>query len=189
MKWLKAISISLFLLLLILMPVSSAKGADSLKSGFRLPSSAPTPHHRVIAAEVQRMNRGVVFVKTQEGTLRNFSIEEAKKEGISSLQKGDRLLLEIDEGNLIIDMQKQEAAAKAARSPESGTIGHPQTIKGALDSFDPLDRKVSIRLGSGETQSFEVKVPVLTKLNGVTQGAHITLIVDEQGRVKDAHKS
>lgn len=189
MKWLRAISISLFLLLLILMPVSSAKGADSLKSGFRLPSGEPTPHHRVIAAEVQRMNWGVVFVKTQEGTLRNFSIEEAKKEGISSLQKGDRLLLEIDEGNLIIDMQKQEAAAKTARSPESGTIGHPQTVKGALDSFDPLDRKVSIRLDSGETKAFEVKVPVLTKLNGVAQGAQITLIVDEQDLVKDAHRS
>jgi|GEM_PF-3119383 len=189
MKWLKAISISLFLLLLILMPVSSAKGADLLKSGLRLQSGEPMHHHRIVTAEVQRVDRGIVFVKTQEGTLRNFSAEEAKKEGLPSLQKGDLLLLEIDEGNLIIDMQKQEAAAKTVRSTESGTIGHPQMIKGALDSFDPLDRKVSIRLDSGETKAFEVKVPVLTKLNGVAQGSQIALIVDEQGLVKDAHRS
>lgn len=187
MKWLKPISICLFLLAIVLAPLS-AQGGDLFNGGPHLKPESQAIH-RTIIGEVQKINRGLVYVKTQEGTTRSFPIEEAKKEGIPWIQKGDLLTLEIDEGNLIIDIHKQEAVAKTIESAGRRAAGHHhQILRGALDSFDPLGKKVSLRLDSGETRAFEVKVPVLTKLNGVQPGTRVALEVDEEGRVMDAHR-
>lgn len=123
--------------------------------------------HRFLTGEVQKVNRGLIFVKTQEGTTRSFSLQEAKEEGLPSLRKGDLLTLEVDEGNLIIDIH--------------------QVIRGVLDSFDPVDKKVAVRLDDGEMRTFKVKVPVLTKLNKIQHGAQVALEIDEEGRVMDVY--
>lgn len=91
--------------------------------------------------------------------------------------------------SLIIDIHKQEAIAKTIESAGRMAAGHHhQIMRGALESFDPLGKEVSLRLDSGETKAFEVKVPVLTKLNGVPPGTRVALEVDEEGRVMDAHR-
>jgi len=188
MKRFKPISIFLLFLALVLVSFSSVEGGDLFNGGPHL-KPEDKAIHRTIMAEVQKINRGLVYVKTQEGTTRSFPIEEAKKEGIPWIQKGDLLTLEIDEGNLIIDIHKQEAVAKTVESAGRIAAGHRhQMVRGAVDAFDPLAKKVSLRIDNGDTQTFEVKVPVLTKLNGVRPGTRIALEVDEEGRVMDAHR-
>lgn len=189
MNWLKPISLYLFVFLFVcVLPLSSAQGGDLLSGGPYL-KPADQVIHRTLISEVQKIDRGLVFVKTQEGTNRSFPVEELKKEGIAWVQKGDLLTLEIDEGNMIIDIHKQEAVAKTIESAGRAAAGHHhQMVRGTVDSFDPIDKKVSIKLDGGESKMFEVKIPVLTKLNGIQQGTRVALEVDEEGRVMDAHR-
>ncbi len=121
--------------------------------------------HRFLTAEIQKIERDMVFIKTHEGTLRSFPLKEAQEEGLTLLKKGDFLTLEVDEGNLIIDIH--------------------QVWSGILHSFDAIDKKVEIQLDNGKVVAFEVKVPVLSKLNLAEKGKKIALELDEEGRVMD----
>ena len=150
--------------------------------------------HRKVTGEVDRLQDGMIFLKTDEGTIRSFGVTDAKKEGVKSLKPGDRVTVELDEGNLIADLHKEEPLAKGnqngAISPEGkggASQGQHHSITGTVEHFDPIERKVTVKTEDGQSQSFEVKMPVISKLNGVKNGTQVTLEIDEQNRVMDAH--
>lgn len=151
--------------------------------------------HRRVTGEVDRLEDGMVFLKTEEGTVRKFGITDAKKEGLKGLKPGDRITLELDEGNEIADIHKEAKVAEGGRNGANDNEGKGglsqdkhRSITGTLESFNAMERKVTIKTEEGQSQSFELKNPAISKLTGVTPGTEVTLEVDEQNRVMDAHK-
>ncbi|MBI3802156.1 MAG: hypothetical protein HY282_00135 [Nitrospirae bacterium] len=168
-----------------------AEGGNKLD----LPLTNQIPH-RTVKGVVDRIDdKGMISVKTDEGTIRSFGVTDAKKEGIQSLKPGDRITLELDEGNLISDIHKGDATAKGDTqgtiSPEGkggSTHADHHSVTGTVELFDPIQRKVTVKTEDGQSQSFEIKMPIVNKLNGVSKGTKVTLEIDEQNRVMDVHQ-
>lgn len=80
--------------------------------------------HREIFATVKRIDGNLVSVKTEEGTMRYFTLTEAEKSGLPPLDLGDRLILEIDKSNQIVNIY--EAAHYRAVSRRAG---RSETVK------------------------------------------------------------
>ncbi|GEM_PF-1533716 len=162
----------------------------------KLDTSASQPSlHRTVKGEVDRIEDGMIFLKTDEGTVRNFGVKDAKKEGIKSLKPGDRVTLELDEGNEIADIHKGDSVVKADQNGTTGPAGkggpaqnQHHTLTGTIEAFDPIAKKVTVKTEDGQSQSFELKNPAISKLNGINKGTKVTLEIDEQNRVMDAHE-
>lgn len=188
----KILYATLFLLLLTV----GADAGDLLDGGpmIDIPASQSDELHRKVTGEVDRIESDMVFLKTEEGTVRNFGVKDAKKEGLKGLKPGDRITVELDEGNEIADIHKEEKVAKGdqdAMSSEGKGGPSPEkhrSITGTIESFDAIRRKVTLKMEDGKSQSFELKNPAISKLTGVTPGTEVTLEIDEQNRVMDAHK-
>ena len=86
-----------FFVFLILMAVSPLFYPD--------PSVAKTGR-RTIFATVTRVEGNLVSVKTEEGTMRYFTVTEAERNGLPPLDRGDQLILEIDRSNQIVDIHQ-----------------------------------------------------------------------------------
>lgn len=193
MKRTNRLLLASFLLFLMTLPVHAgnfAEGGNKLD----LPLTNDIPH-RTVAGVVERVEEnGMISVKTEEGTIRSFGVTDAKKEGLKALKPGDPVTLELDEGNLIADIHQGTAIAKGSEpgiAPEGKGGSTPEqhrSVTGAIELFDPIQRKVTVKTEDGQSQSFEIKMPVVNKLNGVSKGAKVTLEIDEQNRVMDVHK-
>lgn len=170
---------------------------DLLNGGPQLNPTTDQNLHRNVTGEVARIEDGMIFLKTEEGTTRNFGVKDANKEGLKGLKAGDRVTLELDEGNEIADIHKEDAVAKGnqnqngASAPEGkGGVsqGQHRSITGTIEAFDPIEKKVTVKSEDGQSQSFELKNPAISKLNGIEKGTKVTLEIDEENRVMDAHK-
>lgn len=183
-------------LFLLSLTLRTAYAGDLLDGGPKIdtPASQSDQLHRTLTGEVDRIEGDMVFLKTEEGTVRNFGVKDAKKEGLKGLKPGDRVKVELDEGNEIADIHKQETVAggdqDATGSEGKGGPSHEQhrSITGTIESFDAIERKVTLKTEEGKSQSFELKNPAVSKLTGVAPGTKVTLEIDEQNRVMDAHK-
>ncbi len=134
--------------------------------------------HRSITATVKRIASDTVFVRTEERTIRNLGVTEAKRDGMSSLQPGDEVDLILDRGNSVL-----------AVAPPRGTgvfIG--DDITGTVQHFDILNKRITLKTEEGEIQNFELRDAVATKLNGVHKGRMIALEMDGQHRAFDAYR-
>ncbi|MDC4203195.1 MAG: hypothetical protein MPW14_15920 [Candidatus Manganitrophus sp.] len=47
---------------------------------------------------------------------------------------------------------------------------------------------MTIKTTEGQSKSFQLKNPAISKLTGVMPGTEVVLEIDEQNRVMDAHK-
>lgn len=175
--------------------VWTVHAGDLLNGGPKLNPTTDQDLHRNVTGEVDRIEDGMIFLKTEEGTTRNFGVKDAKKEGLKGLKPGDRITLELDEGNEIADIHKEDSVAKGeqngAPAPEGkGGLSQDQhrSITGTIEAFDPIQRKVTVKTEDGQSQSFELKNPAISKLNGIEKGTKVTLEIDEENRVMDAHQ-
>jgi hypothetical protein len=151
--------------------------------------------HRRVTGVVDRLEDGMISLKTEEGTVRKFGITDAKKEGLKGLKPGDRITIELDEGNEIADIHKEAKIAEGGQNDANDTEGKGglsqdkhRSITGTLESFNAMERKVTVKTEDGKSQSFELKNPAISKLTGVAPGTEVTLEIDEQNRVMDAHR-
>lgn len=180
---------------LLSLTVRTAYAGDLLDGGPKIdtPASQSDELHRNVTGEVDRIESDMVFLKTEEGTVRNFGVKDAKKEGLKGLKPGDRITVELDEGNEIADIHKEEKVAGGDQDAGSEGKGGPsqnkhQSITGTIESFDAAQKKVTLKMEDGQSKSFELKNPAISKLTGVAPGTEVTLEIDEQNRVMDAHK-
>lgn len=172
----------------------TAHAGDLLNGGPKLNPTTDQNLHRSVTGQVDRIEDGMIFLKTEEGTTRNFGVKDAKKEGLKELKPGDRVTLELDEGNEIADIHKEEAVARGGQNGTSsegrGGLSQNQhrSIVGTVEAFDPIQRKIILKTEDGQSQSFDLKNPAISKLNGIEKGTKITLEIDEENRVMDAHQ-
>lgn len=179
---------------LFVLSVSTVFAGDLLDGGPKLhPQESNT--HRNVTGTVDKVESDMVFLKTQEGTTRNFGVKEGAKEGVKSLQPGDQITLELDEGNAIIDIHKDGAMAKGTEENAIGDKGGlgadagkgHKSVVGTIENFDQIQKIVILKTDQGKSETFQVKDAAATKLNGVKKGDKVTLEIDEENRVMDAH--
>jgi Cu/Ag efflux protein CusF len=127
--------------------------------------------HRTLNTEVTDIKGDMIFYKTEEGTTRNVSRQVVEKfEKVENVKVGDKLVMEFDEGNQVIRINR------ADRSKVSGQI-----VK-----FDPTEKKVTLKLKDGTTQTYTVIPPVASKMAGLPEGTNVALDIDEKNNfVKD----
>ncbi len=134
--------------------------------------------HRSITATVKRIASDTVFVRTEERTIRNLGVTEAKRDGMSSLRPGDQVDLILDRGNSVL-----------AIAPPRGTGAYiGDDVTGTVQRFDGLSKRITLKTVEGEIQNFELRDAVATKLNGVNKGRMIALEMDGQNRAFDAYR-
>jgi len=182
-------------LFLLSLTVRTTYAGDLLDGGPKLNGPAEQQEHRNITGEVDRIDGDMIFLKTEEGTIRNFGIKDAKKEGLKGLKPGDRVTLELDEGNAIADIHKEEMVATGDQNEMTATEGkggpsHEQhrSVVGTVEAFDPIKKNITLKTEEGKSESFEIKSSAIPKLNGIVNGTKVTLEVDEQNLVMDAHQ-
>jgi len=130
--------------------------------------------HRTVVGIVSKVTEHSIVVKTKEGTSRNFSVKEATLEGLAKLKPGDKVTLELDEGNQVIDIEK------GAVSEQERTHA---AVTGEVLSYDRVKKEVTLKVKTGEPQSFMLKDAAATKMNAIKPGTRIVLEVDEENKM------
>ena len=148
-------------------------GAEPQKSGDRM-------GHRTVTGTISKITSDTIVLKTDEGTLRNFSLKETKKEGIGGLNVGDRVSLELDEGNQIIDFDKVTGGAPSGMSAEH------HFVTGSVAGFDRTKKEVTLKMTDGKSRTFKLKDAAATKMANTKPGTKIKMEIDEEnGEVMD----
>jgi len=176
----------------VVLGLSVAYGGDPPQNQGSGPESAPIMH-RNVTGTIDKIEAGLVFLKTEEGTTRNFALKSARKEGIEKLKPGDQVTVELDEGNQIVDIHKTASTAKKDESESTDRGGAIQgaphrLITGTVENFDTAKRDVTIKSDQGKLENLQLKDAAFTKLNGAKKGDKVTLELDEQNRVMDVHR-
>jgi hypothetical protein len=116
----------------------------------------------------------MLTLKTEEGTTRSFTVKSAEIDGVTKLQPGDRVLLELDEGNQIIGIND---------------IGEKhQLVHGEVVGIDRDKKIVTLKLKNGTSQSYGMKEAMAGKMNNIEKGAIVTLMVDQRNNLAiDVH--
>ena len=135
--------------------------------------------HQYVVGTVSAIKGKTVFLDTETGN-RSLSKKEFETEQISNIREGDRFLLEIDEGNQIIDLDRIMGPGI-----ESHPEGH-QTLKGNLVSYDRKYKIIILKLSNGTAASYKLKEVAATKINHVKLGSVVEIEIDEEnGFVND----
>ena len=127
--------------------------------------------HRILNVTVTQIKGDMLQYKTEEGTTRNVALKIVEKyEKIENVKVGDRLVMEFDEGNQVIRINRPDRLS----------------VSGQLMKFDVNERKVTVKLQDGTTQTYTVIPPAASKLAAVPEGASVTLDIDLKNNfVKD----
>jgi hypothetical protein len=165
--------------------VSLLLGASIAYADAPLPSDpqVPTLGHRTLKGTVTKLENGSLLLRTEEGTLRNFSTKNIKEvEKVQGLKEGDVLVLELDEGNQIIHIDRL-----SEQSGPQGPAPH-KTVTGHVEKYDPIERKLTLKLEDGTTQAFALKPPANIKAASLEQGMVVVMEIDEDNnQVMDLH--
>jgi hypothetical protein len=133
--------------------------------------SANQKAHRTLKVTVTEIRGEMLTYRTEEGTTRNIALKVVEQfEKIENVKKGDQLVMEFDEGNQVIRINRPERS----------------TVSGEIVKFDAVEKKVTLKLKDGTTQTFTVIPPVAGKLSVIPEGTPVSLDIDAKNNfVKD----
>lgn len=90
----------------LMIATSSITGMfTAVETAFAGPESA---EHLKVPATVEKIESDMIFFTTDTGATRNVSVKKIKKEKIKSLKPGDLVTLDVDMGDLIVDVHKRK---------------------------------------------------------------------------------
>jgi hypothetical protein len=120
--------------------------------------------HKYILGTVDKISGDMVFVEMEDGATRTLTLHQTKREGIEQLKSGSRVLLEVDEGNQIIDVID---------------IGEKhQLVRGKVTEINQAKKSVTLKLKNGMTQSYKMKDALVGKMALIKPGTPVTLMID-----------
>ena len=159
---------------LVIFTLSIAHAGDSSGGGSQRSSSTSGQGHRSVIGTISKATENMLTLETNEGTTRNFTVKSAKIDGVTKLQPGDRVSLELDEGNQIIGVND---------------IGEKhQLARGEVVGIDRNKKIVTLKLKNGTSQSYGMKEAMAGKMNNIQKGAMVTLMVDQRNNLAmDVH--
>jgi len=140
------------------------------------PSQAGVDRHLFVSGVVQSITDDAVMLKTDIGTVREFSLKQVNREKIKGVKVGSRLELEIDENNMIIDISR--ATPGAVKRLEKVRV-----VEGRIKRFDPVRKVLTLDLGEGKAKTYKVKDAAATRLLDVNTGTQVTLQLDPVNRM------
>jgi len=120
----------------------------------------------------------MVFLSTEERTIRTVGLREWEREGFGMPEEGDEVSLILDYGNTIIDIT--ETGGKG------GFFGNE--VSGKVHRFNGAMMWIAVKTDDGEIRGFGVKDGAVTKLNGIEFGRPIILALDGESRVMDVYR-
>jgi len=170
----------IFLTLLILASSYSTAYADHLRVEEPYLQPNDSASHRSITATVTRVASDLVFFRTNEGTIRTDGMKEVSRDGMPLIKPGDQV-------DLILDRRANTILAVAPPHGTGAYIG--DEVTGTVQHFDWVNRRITLETRKGQTQSFEVRVAVVTKMIGVDKGRPVTLEMDGHNRAFDAYRA
>jgi hypothetical protein len=159
---------------LAIFTLSIAYAADSPDGGLQRSSSGMDQGHSNVIGTVSKTTENMLTLETENGTTRSFTVKSAKIDGVTKLQDGDRVLLELDEGNQIIGINN---------------IGEKhQLVHGEVVGIDRNKKIVTLKLKNGTSQSYGMKEAMAGKMNNIEIGAAVTLMIDQHNNLAmDVH--
>ena len=159
---------------LIIFSISIAYAADSPDGGLQRSSSNLNQGHSTVVGTISKTTENMLTLETENGTTRNFTVKSAKIDGVTKLQTGDRVLLELDEGNQIIGIKN---------------IGEKhQLVHGEVVGIDQSKKTITLKLKNGTSQSYGMKEAMAGKMNNIEKGAVVTLMIDQRNNLAmDVH--
>jgi hypothetical protein len=107
-------------------------------------------------------------------------MNEINRDGMPLIKPGDQV-------DLILDARANTILAVAPPHGTGAYIG--DEITGTVQHFDWVDRRITLETAKGQTQNYEVRVAVVTKLIGVDKGSPVTLEMDGHNRAFDAYRA
>jgi hypothetical protein len=136
--------------------------------------------YQYVNGTVTKIKGGLVFLKTDVGPTRTFGIKQAMREGIENIHKGDRLQLEVEAGNQIIDINDV--------SDKAQNYFHFIGVSGEVVNFTPETKVVTLRLQDSRTIRLGLKDVAAAKMDRVKTRTPVELQIDEDNNlVKDLH--
>jgi len=131
--------------------------------------------HKKVEGVVTELKSGLYTVKTPTGATLTLTEKEALRHGHGVPKIGDKWILWVNEGNLVMDAHPKGEAANAHRY-----------ISGKLASIDNDKSQMTLST-SGGVKSFKLK-PESRMFRDIAVGTPITIEVNESGEVIDIHK-
>lgn len=127
--------------------------------------------HRTISGVVTEITSGSVFVKTEEGTTRNFGTAQVAQERLRGLKAGDHVTLEVDEGNQVRNIDSANASRAEGRHVVSGTIV----------GLDLINKQVTLATKDGRVSYYWKDAAA--KITSKDIGDQVTLRIDEENNL------
>ena len=135
--------------------------------------------HRWILGTIEKVDKDSFVIKTKEGTSRNFGIKELEKEKIRNPKAGEFLVMEFDEGNQIIDIDR---VGSLDMEPTDVSDFH-QTVVGEHVNLDSEQKRVTLRVTGRGNKTYQLKESAATKMKSVKPGTVILLELDEENNM------
>ncbi|MEW6325362.1 MAG: hypothetical protein AB1515_08245 [Nitrospirota bacterium] len=149
--------------------------------------------HRTLSGTVTNLKDGMLSIRTEEGTVRDFSVKQLEQtENVAEIKLGDRLVLELDENNMIIHVDRlgestpphQTVAGRVLRA----CVGVRAPADLGRNCPDPAERSVTLKLPDGTTQTYHLKMPASVKMLSIEPGTDVVMEIDEDNNlVMDFH--
>lgn len=129
--------------------------------------------HHVIGT-VKELTEEMLSLELEGGVIRDFSTRDAKKSEAAHLKPGNRVLLECNEADEVVDIvnigQKHQLVL----------------VRGEIVGQDK--KRITLRLKNGTSQSYEMEGAMAGKMSEIKKGTSVTLIADQQNHSAiDAH--
>jgi hypothetical protein len=131
--------------------------------------------NRILNVTVTDIKGDMLFYKTEEGTTRTIGLKVVQKyEKVRNVKVGDQLIMEFDEGNQVIRINRP------------GNPADRFTVSGQVVKFDSVGNKLTLKLMDGTTHTYTLIPPAGIKMAAVPEGTTVLLDIDEKNNlVKD----
>ena len=133
------------------------------------------PTDRIVTGLVEDVQGDQIKVDVGEVQPRYLPLAMAKEKGFPEIKKGDKLVIVLNEQNLLVDYHP------------FGEGGHHHVVRGSL--VTPLvvghDRAV-IRTADGKEQSLEIRPLAQTRVAALPVGSPALFLLDETNKISDA---
>jgi hypothetical protein len=138
-------------------------------------------YHLFVRGVVQTITDDDVFLKTDEGVMREFSLKQVRKDKIKGLKAGDRLELELDAGDQIVDIGL--AIPGAVKRLEKVLI-----VRGEVEQYDRMKKVLTLTRENGASKTFIMKPEAAVRMNDVQTGTRVTLELDPRNLMVEDFK-
>jgi hypothetical protein len=134
--------------------------------------------HIAVPGTVSKIRSGMLFVEIPVGLrTRPISPNKADRLGLHEAKIGDEVTLEVDEGNVLVDVHKKGTPA----------AGH-RILMGILHYADQYWQEIKLSTPEG-IEGFEVDTLAGSKLSVFQEGAPVRVELDEDNMVIDIHRA